>query len=191
LIKDASVAARYARALKILTDKQAAKSGRPHVPLLDQTLEELQGLAQLLAPGTPLGKFVLDPQVSPLDRRTLLEHGLQGKVLPSVRVFADLLLRKKRVGLLAAIAHEFQAIVERAKGLERATVVSAVLLTDSERDRLHRELERFTGKKIVLESLVDASLVGGAYVRIGDRVIDRSVKSLLSSLAQQLYEVSV
>jgi F-type H+-transporting ATPase subunit delta len=191
LIKDASVAARYARALQILTEKQAAKAGRAHIPLLEQTLEELQGLAQLLAHGTRLGKFVLDPQISPADRRRVLEQGLAQRVLQSVRVFADLLLRKKRIALLEAIAHEFQAIVERAKGLERATVVSAVRLTDGERDRLHRELERFTGKKIVLESLVDASLVGGAYVRIGDRVIDRSVRSLLGSLAQQLYEVSV
>ena len=124
MIKDASVAGRYARALQILTEKQAAKAGRAHIPLLEQTLEELQGLAQLLAHGTRLGKFVRDPQISPADR-------------------------------------------------------------------LHRELERFTGKKIVLESLVDAALVGGAYVRIGDRVIDRSVRSLLGSLAQQLYEVSV
>lgn len=191
MIKDASVAARYARALQILTEKQATKSGRAHIPLLEQTLEELQGLAQLLAHGTRLGKFVLDPQISPADRRRVLEQGLQQRVLPSVRVFADLLLRKKRLVLLEAIAHEFQVIVERAKGLERAIVVSAVRLTDGERDRLHRELERLTGKKIVLESLVDASLVGGAYVRIGDRVIDRSVRSLLGSLAQQLYEVSV
>ena len=191
MIKDASVAARYARALQILTEKQAAKAGRALIPQLEQTLEELQGLAQLLAHGTRLGKFVLDPQIGPADRRRVLEQGLSGRVLPSVRVFADLLLRKKRLVLLGAIAHEFQVIVERAKGLERATVVSAVRLTDGERDRLHRELERFTAKKIVLESLVDASLVGGAYVRIGDRVIDRSVRSLLGSLAQQLYEVSV
>ena len=191
MIKDASVAARYARALQILTEKQAAKAGRAHIPVLEQTLEELQGLSQLLAHGTRLGKFVLDPQISPADRRRVLEQGLAQRVLPSVRVFADLLLRKKRLVLLEAIAHEFQVIVERAKGLERATVVSAVRLTDGERDRLHRELERFTGKKIVLESLVDVSLVGGAYVRIGDRVIDRSVRSLLGSLAQQLYEVSV
>ena len=191
MIKDASVAARYARALQILTEKQAAKAGRALIPQLEQTLEELQGLAQLLAHGTRLGKFVLDPQIGPADRRRVLEQGLSGRVLPSVRVFADLLLRKKRLVLLGAIAHEFQVIVERATGLERATVVSAVRLTDGERDRLHRELERFTAKKIVLESLVDASLVGGAYVRIGDRVIDRSVRSLLGSLAQQLYEVSV
>ena len=191
MIKDASVAARYARALQILTEKQAAKANHAHIPLLEQTLEDLQGLSQLLAHGTRLGKFVLDPQISPADRRRVLEQGLERRVLPSVRVFADLLLRKKRIAMLDTIAHEFQVIVERAKGLERATVVSAVRLTDGERDRLHRELERFTGKKIVLESIVDASLVGGAYVRIGDRVIDRSVRSLLGSLAQQLYEVSV
>ena len=100
MIKDASVAARYARALQILTEKQAAKAGRAAIPLLEQSLEELQGLAKLLAHGTRLGKFVLDPQISPLDRRRVLEQGLQGKVLPSVRVFADLLLRKKRLVLI-------------------------------------------------------------------------------------------
>jgi len=69
--------------------------------------------------------------------------------------------------------------------------VSAVPLTSAEQKRLHTELERYTGKKIVLDVQVDASLVGGAYVRIGDRVIDRSVKTLLEAIANQLYEVSV
>lgn len=191
MIQDASVAARYARALQILTEKQAAKAGQPALPGLEAALAELQGLVGLVAPGTRAGRFLLDPQVSPLDRRKVLEQGLQGRISPGVRVFADLLLRKKRIGIIAAIAHEFQVIVERVKGLARATVVSAVPLNDGERQRLHGELERVTGKKIVLEAQVDASLVGGAYVRIGDRVIDRSVRSLLTSLANQLYEVSV
>lgn len=188
---DASVAGRYARALLILTEKQVAKSGQPLLGVLDQTLAELQGLATLVAPGTRAGNYLLNPQVSPADRRKLLEGALQGKVLPSVRVFADLLLRKHRLAQMVGIAHEFQAIVERKKGLERAVAVSAVPLSEAERTRLVAELERYTGKKIVLETQVDATLVGGAYVRIGDRVIDRSVKTLLASIAHQLYEVSV
>lgn len=188
---DASVAGRYARALLILTEKQVAKSGQPLLGVLDQTLAELQGLATLVAPGTRAGNYLLNPQVSPADRRKLLEGALQGKVLPSVRVFADLLLRKHRLAQMVGIATEFQAIVERKKGLERAVAVSAVPLSEAERTRLVAELERYTGKKIVLETQVDATLVGGAYVRIGDRVIDRSVKTLLASIAHQLYEVSV
>ena len=191
MIKDASLAARYARALQILMEKQTAKARQPVLPALESALAELQGLVGIIAPGTRAGKFLLDPQISPNDRRRVLEQSLQSRISPGVRVFADLLLRKKRLGIIAAIAHEFQAIVERVKGLERATVVSAVPLTGVERERLHAQLERFTGKNIVLEAQVDASLVGGAYVRIGDRVIDRSVKTLLASLAHQLYEVSV
>jgi len=191
VIQDASVSGRYARALQILTEKQAAKNGQPVLAALETALVELQGLVTLVAPGTRVGKFLLDPQISPADRRRVLEQGLSGKVTPGVRVFADLLLRKKRISHIEAIAHEFQVIVERAKGLERTTVVSAVPLTDDERRRLHAELERYTGKKIVLDAKVDPSLVGGAYVRIGDRVIDRSVKNLLETIAHQLYEVSV
>lgn len=191
MINDTSLAGRYARALQLLTQRQVAKAGKDLVTVLEQTLAELQGLATLAAPGTRLGKFLLDPQISPADRRKVLEQGLTGKVLPSVQVFGDLLLRKHRLSLLVAIAHEFQAIVERTKGLERASVVSAVPLTDAERKRLHAELERVTGKKIVAEYQTDASLVGGAFVRIGDHVIDRSVKTLLETIANQLYEVSV
>jgi len=191
MIQNVSVSGRYARALLILTEKQAAKGGRPVLAMLEQTLAELKGVAGLLAPGTRGALFLLDPQISPDDRRQALGNALQGKVLPGVRVFCDLLLRKKRLVLIAGIVHEFQAIVERAKGLERATVVSAVPLTEAERERLHSELERTTGKRIVLEPRLDPALVGGAYVRIGDRVIDRSVQGLLAAIARQLHEVSV
>ena len=189
--RDASIAGRYARALLLLTQRQAAKSGEPLVTVLERTLGELDSLAGLTAPGSRLGRFLIDPQISPADRRKVLEQGLKGRAMPSVQVFADLLLRKRRIGITGAVAREFKAIVERAKGLERATVVSAVPLSKAEITRLHGELERVTGKKIVLETAVDPSVLGGAYVRIGDRVVDRSVKTLLEAIAHQLYEVSV
>lgn len=189
--KDASIAGRYARALLLLTERQSARSGEALLPRLEQTLAELDSLASLTAHGTRLGAFLVDPQVSPMDRRKVLEQGLKGRAMPSVQVFADLLLRKKRLGITGSIAREFKAIVERAKGLERATVVSAVPLEKAEVQRLHAELERVTGKKIVLEQQVDPTVLGGAYVRIGDRVVDRTVSTLLEAIANQLYEVSV
>ena len=82
-------------------------------------------------------------------------------------------------------------MVFKAKGLQRAQVVSAVPLTPAELDRLRGELERSTGKKITITTQVDPALVGGAYVRIGDRVVDRSVTTLLQAIANKLYEVSV
>ena len=111
-MNDSSVSGRYARALFLLVEKQSAKAGVPVLPALEQALSELKGLVSIMTPGTRAGNFLMDPQVSPADRRRVLDQALQGKVLPNVRVFADLLLRKKRLVLLAPIAHEFQAIVE-------------------------------------------------------------------------------
>jgi F-type H+-transporting ATPase subunit delta len=69
--------------------------------------------------------------------------------------------------------------------------VSAVPLTEDELKRLHARLERMTGLTIELTTRVDPALIGGLYVRIGDRVMDRSVKGLLRSLQDRLFEVSL
>jgi len=193
--QDSSIAGRYARALLILTERQTAKAmaadGASLIPVLESTLAELDSLAQLTAPGSRILNFLVDPQISPADRRAALSRALAGRAMPSVRVFADLLLRTRRIRITGAVAREFRAIVERRQGLERATVVSAVPLTAGEVARLQRELEGATGGRIVLERQVDPALIGGAYVRIGDRVVDRSVKTMLEAIANQLQQTSV
>lgn len=190
-MSEAHVSSRYAKALFLLTEKVAAKEKQPLVGPLERALEDLRSVAGLVRPGTRLGEFLAHPQVSPADKQRVLAKALEGRALRSVALFADLLMRKKRLRYVDDVVKEFQALVEQAQGLQRAKVVSAVPLQRAEVARLHAELERTTGKKIVLTEAVDASLVGGAYVRIGDRIIDRSVKTLLETISQQLFEVGV
>lgn len=190
-MSDDHVSGRYAKALFLLTARLAAKEGQPLAGMLERTLADLRAVAGLVKPGSRLGGFLANPNVSPGDKRRVLETGLKGRALRSVAVFTDLLLRKKRLRLVEPITTEFQRLVEQAQGLQRAQVVSATGLERGEVARLHAELERTTGKKILLTEAVDASLVGGAYVRIGDRIIDRSVKTLLETISHQLFDVSV
>ena len=190
-MRDTRISTRYAKALELLVDKRAARENAPRIGLLERTLEDLAGFAEVVRPGTRVGDFLRHPKVRPDDKRTVLRKALTGRAVPDVVVFADLLLRKKRLVLATAIAREFETLVERARGVQRAEVVSAVPLVPAELERLHRELERTTDKKIKLAARVDPALVGGAYVRIGDRIVDRSVKTLLETIANRLYEVSV
>ena len=190
-MRDTRVSARYAKALELLTDRRAARENTPRLELLERTLEDLAGVAELVKQGTRVGDFLRHPQVKPDDKRTVLRQALTGRAVPGVVVFADLLLRKKRLILASQIARDFEILVESARGVQRAEVVSAVPLEAVEIERLHRELERTTGRKIKLTSRVDPAVIGGAYVRIGDRIVDRSVKTLLESIANRLYEVSV
>jgi F-type H+-transporting ATPase subunit delta len=181
-MRETSVAARYARALLIATEKRGET---------ERALEDLKGLEPVLASGTRVSTFLAQPGVRPDDKRAVLRRGLEGKALPIVAVFADLLLRKKRLVLFPSIVAQFESLVEKAQGVQRAQVVSAVPLTAAESDRLLKELEQLTQGRIKLTTDVDADLVGGALVRIGDRVIDRSVRTLLESIEEQLMEVSV
>ena len=190
-MRDTSVASRYARALELLTGKQTPGGGTALIERLEQTLADLTGVAEVTRPDSRVGMFLTSPQVRPDDKRAALQNALKGRVVPNVLVFTDLLLRKKRLNVLDVIVTEFKAIVERAKGLSQATVVSAVPLLPAEIERLHAELEKSTGKKIHLTTSVDPSLMGGAFVRIGDHVVDRSVRTLLNAIANQLSEVSV
>ncbi len=189
-MKDLSVAGRYAQALKLLVERHAGP-GPALVQALDRVQADLGSLAELLRPGSRLGDLLSHPQVRPEDKRAVLRTALDGRAERSVAVFADLLLRKKRLALLPQIVRDFAAIVDRVKGVQHAHVVSAVPLTPEELQRLHAGLEKRTGLKLTVDTVIDPSLVGGAYVRIGDRIIDRSVHTLLQTLANRLYEVSV
>lgn len=181
-MKDVSVAGRYARALFIITERR-----RETVLALD----DLKGVRDLLAPASALSSFLASPQVRLPDKRKLLGDALDGRAARSVAVFTDLLLRKKRLGLLPDVTRQFEALVETLQGIRRAHVVSAVPLDEADRTRLHATLESYTKSKIRLTSEVDPAVLGGALVRIGDRVVDRTVRTLLDSIAFHLHEANV
>ncbi len=181
-MKEVTVSSRYARALFLVTERR-----RETAP----ALEDLKGVRDLLAPGSAVASFLAAPQVRLADKRSALAGALEGRVIRSVAAFVDLLLRKKRLGLLNEITGEFESLVEGSQGIRRAQVVSAVPLTDAERTRLIEALRGLTQANIKLTAEVDASVTGGAMVRIGDRVVDRTVRTLLDAIAAQLNEVSV
>ena len=181
-MRDTTVAARYAKALFLVTEKRRETA---------QALKDLQALWEVVKPGTRVAGFLATPQVLLADKRRALEKTLEGRCLRSVALFLDLLLRKKRLAEMSEVVAEFQALVERAQGIQPAHVASAVALTDAETKRLHAALEKMTGKKIRLRATVEPELVGGALVRIGDRVFDRSVRTMLRRIHEQLHEVRV
>jgi len=181
-MRDTALASRYAVALFSVTEKRGETV---------RALEDMKGLAQVLAPNSAAERHLMGPQMRMQDKRDALRSSLQGRVAPTVVVFIDLLLRKKRLRDFETIVSEFEGLVEKAQGIQRAQVVSAVPLTADETAKLLTVLENYTKKKVKLTADVEAELLGGALVRIGDRVVDRSVRTLLEAIEHQLLSVSV
>ena len=150
------------------------------VPAYRQSLERL---AAGLGPDTV--RLLRDPRVPLAARRESLGAGTKDEPA-AVRAILDLLLQRDRIAILPDIAAAFGDLVDRREGVAKARITTSVPLDGKQREDLVRDLERSSGMKIRATFAVDASLIGGAKVQVGDRLIDASLRNQLDHLARQL-----
>lgn len=159
------------------------------VAMRDGTLETWRselGVAVEIA-ADPRSLTVLASPAIPLDRRTETLHKLlDGQVSGPVFNLIALLLRRGRIEELPRVASEFRRLDDRRQDITHATATSAAPLTAAEVTALTQRLEQSSGGRVELDVKVDPSLLGGLVVRIGDRLIDGSVRGRLERLRNQL-----
>jgi F-type H+-transporting ATPase subunit delta len=129
---------------------------------------------------------VLANPALPLDQRLAAAAGVYGQLAQPVQNLIFLLVRRSRIEQLPRVVDEFRRLDDIRQGITHATATSAAPLTDLEVRALTARLEQMTGGRIALETDVDESLLGGLIVRVGDRLIDGSVRGRLERLRNQL-----
>lgn len=115
----------------------------------------------------------------------LIEQAL-GTLPPLALNLARLLVQKGRTRLAGEIATEFRRLADESQGIEHAKAVTAVPLSDAEREALVNRLQSETGKRVVLETEVKPDLIGGLVLQIGDRMVDSSTRGRLQALRDSL-----
>jgi F-type H+-transporting ATPase subunit delta len=155
----------------------------------DDTIEtwrrELDEAAGLLGEGSELLEVLANPAL-PLEQRRTVVGRVFGGLSEKARNLILLLVHRGRIEQLPRIASELRRLDDRRQGIVNATVTSAAPLTDTEVRALTARLEQMTGARVELETGVDESLLGGLVVRVGDRLIDGSVRGRLERLRSQL-----
>jgi F-type H+-transporting ATPase subunit delta len=86
------------------------------------------------------------------------------------------------------ISRQFIALLDTHRGVERANVIAAVPLSDEDRKTISSRLGKMVERKVVVEDKVDSSIIGGFIARIGDMLVDGSVRQRLESLKKSLVE---
>ena len=129
---------------------------------------------------------VLANPALPLDQRLQAADRVLADLSQSVRNTVLLLVRRGRIEQLPRVVAEFVRLDERRRGITHATATSAAPLTDLEVKALTARLEQMTGGRIALTTDIDEGLLGGLVVRVGDRLIDGSVRGRLERLRNQL-----
>jgi F-type H+-transporting ATPase subunit delta len=131
-------------------------------------------------------KILANPAI-PVERRaSVLAELLGDRASRPVQNLIQLLLRRGRIEALPRVAAEFRRLDDDRQGITKATATTAATLTPDEVKALTARLERATVRRIALDVEVDPSLLGGLVVRVGDRMIDGSVRGRLERLRNQL-----
>ncbi len=171
-----AIARRYAGAMFDLGLKQNK---------LDQTLDDVREIARVFA-NRKLAYLLREPKV-PLQRKeTGLRQALASKVLPSSLNLALLVVQRDLVELMPNIASELEQFVLNYKNQAKAEVTTAKKIDDAQMALIKQALERRTNKTIILQTRIQPDILGGVIARVGDQLIDGSVRYRLSLLRQQL-----
>jgi F-type H+-transporting ATPase subunit delta len=131
-------------------------------------------------------RVLANPAIPEERRAEALTALIGGQVSQPVLNPIQMLLRRGRIEELPRVAAEFRRLDDARQGITHATVTSAAPLTSDEVTALTERLEQSTGGRITLHVEVDASLLGGLIVRLGDRMIDGSVRGRLERLRTRL-----
>jgi F-type H+-transporting ATPase subunit delta len=116
-----------------------------------------------------------------------------GEVNPLVLKLLSQLMAKGRLSMINDIADEYQRLLDNYRGIEGAEVaevITAISLDDAGKLMLAQRITDIFGKPVVLKHSVDSSVIGGIIIRVGDKLIDGSIRSKLTALKKELSRVA-
>jgi F-type H+-transporting ATPase subunit delta len=171
---DVQAGKRYAQAaFQIAVANNAVEAWRGDLDDIATVLAE-SGAAQLLA----------DARVPVQQRLAMVERTLD--VSPLALNLAKLLVSRSRSLDARAVSDAFNRMADEAEGIEHAEVTTAVQLSADQLASIESQLSRSLGKTVRAIATVDPSIVGGVLVRVGDRLVDGSLRTRLKVLRREL-----
>lgn len=174
-MSESRAALRYAKAtLNFAIEKKVTDSIDGDMRYIVQTISDSDELKEML-------------------QSPILEGSSKNQVLKAIfknvndltRELFSLLVSKKRIGLLNEVAKKYIWLNDNLKGENVALVTTAVPLTPSLEKKILAQVEKITSNKVTLENIIDASIIGGFILRIGDLQYNASISNKLNNLKRE------
>jgi F-type H+-transporting ATPase subunit delta len=177
-MKNLAIARRYAKALLLIgKEKDQVEAYR----------EELHAFANLMGQEEALNEAITNPLYDAAGRRNVLQTLVDKLNLSKIMAsYLALLFDKGRIGYISDIDNFYQKLADEIKGIARANLVAATGLSSETVEKIRASLSQKTGKEIILEVEQDPDLIGGIVTKIGDLVLDGSIKTQLLNMRESL-----
>jgi F-type H+-transporting ATPase subunit delta len=171
-----AIARRYAAAIFDIARKQNT---------VDRTLDDVREIARLFAQ-RKLAYLLREPKIPMQRKETAIRQALEKWVLPTSLNLALLVVQRELVDVMPNIARELDQMVLDYKNQAVAEVITATKMDEEQLTQIKQALESRTQKTILMQTRVQPEILGGVIARVGDQVIDGSIRYRLAALQHQL-----
>jgi F-type H+-transporting ATPase subunit delta len=149
---------------------------------VEEYLKDLREICELIDNNKDFYEVIKHPQISTKRKKETFINIFKGNIDEELLSFLLILIEKDRILFLREKLNEFEKIDLERKNILRGIVKTTVSLKEDEFNSLISKLEAKYGKKVILEQVIDPTILGGIYVRINNEVIDGTVKLRLENL---------
>ena len=171
----ARAAIRYAKAvLSLASDQKAADTVNKDMTLIANTIAESQDLSSTLK----------SPVISSAVKKSILLEVFKNTNQTTLSLI-DTLTSNNRIDILGDVAIKYNQLFDASKGIELATVTTAMALTDALKSKVLAKAKEITGKDVEVENIIDESIIGGFILRVGDVQYNASIANQLNKLKQE------
>lgn len=159
---------------------------------VDVLFEEAAGVKEILAQNEDLVRLLNHPKITREEKISVVENIFRGRVSEDMTGFLVLIVEKGRADELDAVLGYFLSEVKEYKKIGVVSVVSAMELSKAQKKQVEDKLLATTDyATLEIHYKVDAALIGGMIIRIGDRVVDSSIRTKLMQLEKELQKIQI
>ncbi|NJM20339.1 MAG: F0F1 ATP synthase subunit delta [Richelia sp. RM2_1_2] len=154
----------------------------------DKFDSDVRSLLNLLQESEALRTFFANPFITAEDKKGVISKILSDDTNPIFRNFLMLLVDRRRIILLEAIAQEYLALLRQLNQIVLASVISAVPLTDEQKQTIKEKVKSIepNAREVELDSKIDSDIIGGVIIKVGSQVVDSSLRGQLRRLTLSL-----
>ncbi len=177
-MRSSVIARRYAKAL-LLIGKEDGQAERYR--------EELDGIIQLLDQNPAFEETINNPLFDSARRTKLFTTVIGSLEISNVmKAYLNLIFKKHRFNNIRDVIDYYNHMADELQGIVRADLVSATKLSAETYEQIQQALGKMTGKEVVLDARQDPEIIGGIVTKIGDLVLDGSIKTQLKNMRESL-----
>lgn len=159
---------------------------------IDALFEEAQLLVTVFSENVELMKLLNHPKIVKEEKISVIENIFKGKVSDDMTGFLTLIVRKARYNSIIDILNYFIDSVKEYKKIGVAYVTTPFEMSDEQKSDVENRLKETTAyETFEMNFSVDATLLGGMIIRIGDKVVDSSIKTKINELSKTLYNIQL